>query len=249
MKKKEKDKKSNSLELIIFIICVILIAGFFLIMIGIKGKLGEKNKETNSKEKEEIEHVDLSFAQDILDRIEYPIILHPGNDSFDAMAYYYSNNKILAKNMTMESKVLISVLNTEGDCSGDKCYIKEDEVIKKYNELFGSEVAYNFPKSKYMTLEDGYIVLNKNWKSSSNGFVFTKITDATMTDKELKIYVKVAFQYDTTLFYDYNLTNIIEELSTCTSNDDLDYYDNLYQYVYTFKIEDGNYIFYSVNKK
>lgn len=251
MKKVKREEKKFNYELVIFIICVILIASFFLVMIGMKERLN--NKEKNEKEQETandetIEHVDLDYAQEILDRITYPIILYSGNDSFDAAAYYYSKN-ILVKNMSMESKVLIAVLNTIGECTDESCYLLEDDVIQTYTELFGTQVAYNFPKSKYMKLEDDYIVLNKKWKTNSNGFVFTKITDATQSNTELKIYVKVAFQYDSTLFYDYQLTNIIEEVSTCTSNDDLDYYNNLYQYVYTFKIEDGNYVFYSVTKK
>ena len=52
-------------------------------------------------------------------------------------------------------------------------------------------------------------------KSIAGGI--SKIYDATLSEKELKIYVKVAFQYDSTLFYDSQLTNIIEEISTCTS--------------------------------
>ena len=246
---KEKKANNNTIELIIFIICVVLIAIFFLVMVGINGKLKTNKKSTNKNN--EIEHLELSAAKEILDKIEYPIVLHSGNDSFTAMAYYYSKN-INVEKMSMESKVLISALNTDGDCNdNEKCFLKEDDVKKKYIELFGNKVPYSFPKSKYMSLNNKIITLYKNWKTTSNGFVFTKIIDATESNKELKIYVKVAFQYNSTLFYDYDLTNIIEEVSTCTSNDDLDNYNNLYEYIYTFKKENDNdnYIFYSVKRK
>lgn len=247
MNKKDK-ANSKTIELVVFIICVILVASFFLVMVGIKNKL-EINKKNKKDKNDEIEHLDLSEAKKILDRIEYPIILHSGSDSFTAMSYYYSKN-IKVEKMSMESKVLISILNTEGECNeDDKCYLKEADVKEKYIELFGNKVPYFFPKSKYLSLKNGIIILNKNWNSISNGFVFSKITDATISNNELKIYVKVAFQYDNTLFYDYDLTNIIEELSTCTSNDDLDNYRNLYEYIYSFKKENNNYIFYSVKRK
>ena len=154
----KKKKENNSIEIIVFIICVILIAGFFLVMIGINGREKYKKNEEINKEDEQMEHVDLNFAQEVLDRITYPIVLHTGDDSFNAMAYYYSKN-ILVENMTMESKVLIAVLNTEGECTDKECILNEEDVKVIYNELFGDKVKYTFPKSKYLRLKNGSIIL------------------------------------------------------------------------------------------
>ena len=119
-------------------------------------------------------------------------------------------------------------------------------ILSIFLSEFNTSSATFFPKTNILSL---LYIINCDWKSNSNGTVYFKVNDAYYNDKILKIFVKVAFQYDTTLYYNADLTNVVEELSTCKGNDDLDKYDNLRTYIYTFNIENNNYVLEKVERK
>lgn len=238
-------------ELTIFIICAFVVVAclFYIFFLQYNFDLQKDEPVGLDINSENVFKLDIEEAKVLLDKYKYPSVLSRGNDSFNTMTYYYSKNKILVSEMSDEAKFLIAVQNSLESyyCNDENtiCYLKEELVKDKYEELFDNEYKY-VETSNVTKKEDVFKVSIVN--TYSNGFVYTKITDALYNDTTLRVYVKVAFQYDTSLYYNYDLTNVIEEISTCQNVDDLDKYDNLNTYVYTFDIKDDLYILKSVEK-
>jgi len=69
-----------------------------------------------------------------------------------------------------------------------------------YKKLFGNNFNLDFEKNSYVHRNNDIYVINCSWPTNSNRTVYYKISDAYYNDKVLKIFVKVAFQNDTTLF-------------------------------------------------
>lgn len=249
MKKLNKEKNKGT-ELTIFIICVSIVVFilFFVFYFEYCFEQEKDNDSTLNMDNSKVYTMEVSEAEKLLETYQYPLILANG-DSFNSMTYYYSKDRILISNLSDEAKLLMAVQNsiTSYYCNDENniCHIDEEIVKNKYKELFNEE--YKYVKTNYFVKDETTLVVEP-WNSYSNGYVYTKVTDAIYNETTLRIYVKVAFQYDTVLYYNYDLTSVIEEISTCKSKDDLDNYDNLNSYVYTFDIVNDNYILKSVEK-
>lgn len=240
-------KSQNKTELIIFIICIIavLIAVFYLTFVQ---KDLKKEEQENTVVEEETENFDLEEAKSILNKIEYPIIMDSTNQYNNKLFYYMKSRTI--DDLSDKAKFLIAIKNAIpiADCSDYDCYIEEDKVIDIYTSLFNQ--PYTYINNSYTTKEGNAIRINSNWKENNNGKVYTKIESATTYDEKLEIVVKVAFEYNSTLFQDYELTSVLQTKSKIKSEDDLDKLKDLYEYKFTFKYnkDSESYIYVSTKK-
>lgn len=250
MKKKNSKKTSVSSELAIFIICTFIILCTMYVLFSLDKEF-QSNAITSDTSIVKTENYDIESATKLIDRLEYPKQLAYGNDIFNSRTFYYKHN-LNAKDLSDEARLFIALNNSIDNlnCTNGICVIEENELIDNYYKIF--DIEYKFVSNKYISKnKNNLITYDTNFKSSTNGVVFKKVVNAEIQDdSKLLVYVKVAFQYNSTLFYNYDLTDIIEELSTCTSDDDLDNYEDLNQYVFEFKIDkNNNYIFQGVKRK
>lgn len=240
-------KSQNKTELIIFIICIIaiLIAIFYLTFI--QKDLKKEVVETTVTE-EQTNNFDLEEAKTILDKIEYPIIMETANQYNNKLFYYIKNRTI--DDISDKAKFLIAIKNAIpiADCSDFDCFIEEDKVIDIYTSLFNQ--PYTYINNDYTTKEGTAIKINSNWKDINNGKVYTKIESASTQNKKLEIVVKVAFEYNSTLFQDYELTTILQTKSKIKSEKDLDKLKDLYKYKFTFIYNEDteSYVYVSTKK-
>lgn len=252
-----KKSKNKGTELTIFIICAFLVVFglFFIFLFDFNIKL---DREANDKSTVNIDsssnlsQMNTNDALDLLYLYEYPSVL-TNNDTFLAKSFYYKKDKLYMEELSDESKILMTANNLYKsylcDNKNPDCYVKELDFLNMYKKLFGNNSNFNYVETNYVKRNNDVYIINCDWKSNSNGTVYFKVNDAYYNDKILKIFVKVAFQHDTTLYYNADLTNVVEELSTCKGNDDLDKYDNLRTYIYTFNIENNNYVLEKVERK
>lgn len=240
-------KSQNKTELIIFIICIIaiLIAIFYLTFI--QKDLKKEVVETTVTE-EQTNNFDLEEAKTILDKIEYPIIMETTNQYNNKLFYYIKNRTI--DDISDKAKFLIAIKNAIpiADCSDFDCFIEEDKVIDIYTSLFNQ--PYTYINNDYTTKEGNAIKINSNWKDINNGKVYTEIESASAQNKKLEIVVKVAFEYNSTLFQDYELTTILQTKSKIKSEKDLDKLKDLYKYKFTFIYNEDteSYVYVSTKK-
>lgn len=240
-------KSQNKTELIIFIICIIaiLIAIFYLTFI--QKDLKKEVVETTVTE-EQTNNFDLEEAKTILDKIEYPIIMETTNQYNNKLFYYIKNRTI--DDISDKAKFLIAIKNAIpiADCSDFDCFIEEDKVIDIYTSIFNQ--PYTYINNDYTTKEGTAIKINSNWKDINNGKVYTKIESASTHNKKLEIVVKVAFEYNSTLFQDYELTTILQTKSKIKSEKDLDKLKDLYKYKFTFTYNEDteSYVYVSTKK-
>lgn len=254
---KVNNKKTKATELTIFIICAVLVVFglFFIFLFDFNFNLNkdmENDNKIDINNTSNLKQMSTEDALNILSLYEYPLVL-ANNDTFISNSFYYSKNKILIEDLSRDSKILMTANNLYKsylcDNNNLECHIKEVDFLNMYKKLFGKNADFEFEANSYVKRENDIYIINCNWNSNSNGIVYSKIDDAYYNDKVLKIFVKVAFQYDTTLYYNPELTNVVEELSTCKGNDDLDKYDDLRIYIYTFNIEDDNYVLEKIERK
>ena len=165
-------------------------------------------------------------------------------------------NKTLVSNIDSNIK-LTTILNMGNNYN--KKYI-EDE----YKKLFGEDVNINKTTGTCPKIVYNNNVSKVNCICSNKEKIVTKFIKSIKSDTEVKLYYKVAF-YSSKRYLgkklkifskNSDLTEIIDSRVLSNSVKELDYkkylddnYNNFYTYIYTFKLKDNNYYFYSINKE
>lgn len=248
----EQKKKSPIGIIILMVVLMIgcLVGGYFLNESGIFNK---DKKDTEEKDKKD-EKEPVVIEYDVTDEKVAKLIDHLTAGGFECQVLTtYANDK----------KVSVS------DIAADRAYrIAESEIFNSSNESYTLEEISNIVK-KYLGKDYKFNPVDQMgrkqcyqyyYDASSKKFIKQetacggtcgprtsyKLIKAVDTDGTLVLNVKVVFaKYDTgtgfDFFSDYAATNGIG-----TASDDLNtLFDKGSDYVFTFKLEDGNYVFVS----
>ncbi len=251
-REREKRKEGGTWVTVVIIVCLLVVFALFYAFLFDKYLNVKKTDDEiiDFKENNNIKKYDFLEARKLISKVSYPLAM---NDEFpfNNLIYYYRNDKITVDDLSDEEKLLI-VIQAEiknADCGQDSCFISKDIVNTIYKNLFGKNEEIKEIDNSYITIANNYYEIDKSFIKTTSGNVFINVFDALYNDKELKIYTKVAFEFNGNLYRDSALNKLIEEKTTCKEDGDLEKYDNLITYVYTFKREDNNFIFEKIEKR
>jgi len=251
-REREKRKEGGTWVTVVIIICLLGVFALFYAFLFDKylGVEKDDDKVIDFKENNNIKRFDFSEARKLISDISYPLAI---NDEFpfNNLVYYYLKDNITIDDLSDEEKFLI-VIQTKfknADCGQDSCFISKDIVNTTYKNLFGKNGDMKEINNSYITIDNGYYEIDKSFIKTTPGNIFINVFDALYNDEELKIYTKVAFEFNGSLYRDAALNKLIEEKTTCKEDSDLEKYDALTTYVYTFKIEDNNFVFERIEKR
>ena len=197
------------------------------------------------------------------------------DDNDEKFGILYKNDKLLIKDLPAEIRMGYVVdnfdLETEAEYGGVNDYgvvkyiINNDKFKQKYFQLMGKDVNYEPVVYDYIcpspTIENGNIIFyhggcGGTWEPPLYK-IFKKYTRAEKNNNEVYLYEKIAFvninlvddssEFD--IYSDIEHTNLIAN-SVKNENEIFSskYINKFSEYKYTFKLEDGNYIFHSVEK-
>lgn len=213
---------------------------------------------------------------EFFNRTEFDYTLFDNID--DKFGILYKKDKLLIKDLPAEIRMSYVVesfdLKTEAEFEGindygvSKYIINEDKFKQRYFKLLGNDVNYEPVEYSYMcpgvSIENGNIITSVDGCGGTWGphyEIYKKYTKAEKNNNEIYLYEKIAFVNIKFVDYsnDYDVSfdiysdikhskpianNVINEKEIFSSK----YIDKFSEYKYTFKLEDGNYIFYSVEK-
>lgn len=209
-------------------------------------------EEVDPENKKVVELMSLVQGKDQLVKHNYkPEYL----DSF----YYKTTNSVKIKNLDNDTLLKMLWINLKD--SKDKTDIEDgftvstDTFKTMYKKLFGDSIEYSKNttsttanaclKVNYNTKNDNYEFYN-NCRESSKTEIIPVITKAVRSDKEMRIYQKVAVVNNNNLYKDLDLRTRITNKFT---EDRIKEYP-LNTYIFTFKVNSkGEYYFYKVEQQ
>lgn len=237
--------------------------------------IDENNNSENSNNKDENVIKNLNMDSDLVDiivnklnyfsRIEFN---HSEmGSSGGRFGLLYKKDKLLIKDLPAEIRMdyVVESFDLENDAKFDginKYTIDKDKFKNKYIELMGRNVnieLVNYDwKCPGATIDDNNIIIlmacGETWGPAYQ--IYKKYTKAEKNTDEIYLYEKISI-VDQNSFDESNkvdvysdlehnklVANNVEETEIFSSK----YIDKFSEYKYTFKLEDGNYIFYSVEK-
>lgn len=183
----------------------------------------------------------------------------------------YRNNKLLAKDLSTKIKLDLAARNIEREQYTpieNSCIksVSENIFIQKYHDIFGKSSTYQWVDNSeqpypfiYSHKKDNR-VYTKSCGGDSMGpghLIITELSYAEKMDDELYIYELMAVisskenEEKAKVYNDLDEKNLItSDLFSVVNSQELfgKYANKLSEYKYTFKLEDGNYYFYSVEK-
>lgn len=193
--------------------------------------------------------------------------LYPGSSSNKKFGILYKQDKLLAENLPIDVKTYLVSANLYSEkrdtIGGYECEyrISNEEFKDQYYKLFGKGTTYEIVEFNFslpiLWFQDGEIIIGACGGDTRGPgyFIYRKFVKAEKTDGELYLYEKVAFAdetdevFDENVFYsDVEYTNKIIEGVSEEEIFSSKYIDKLPEYKYTFKLEDGNYYFESVER-
>lgn len=235
------------------------------------------NDENNSSIKEEIKVEDLNINSDLINMIIKKIsyfntieFTHSEmGKSGNLFGILYKKDKLLIKDLPADIRMdyVISSFDLENEAEFDgvnKYTIYNDKFKEKYIELMGKNVnlelvSYDW-KCPNPTFEDDNIIImmgcGGTWGPAYQ--IYKKYIRAEKVNNEIYLYEKIAV-VDQNSLDEFNKLDVYSDLehNNLVANNveetekeifSSKYIDKYLEYKYTFKLEDGNYIFYSIEK-
>lgn len=283
---KEKNRSGEIALIVILLIIVLGLVGYII--------YDKKNNkcQTVEKENKKAETINLDVtSSEVVNLYSKLDVLNSDTyvNSPDYFAYLYRKDTLKPEKLPDDVIVLIGLDNALSKC-GDNCYkemdngsavisISKDEVASEIKRIFG-DIEYkdtNIPKINCSI--GGYTFSNDTYNTTAYGCgneslnnISTRIVKAEKTDKEINIYVKVAFTImnvknggsscvewnemdcveNVAVYGDYNKRYLIEKTSENVFYDSDKlfelYSDKLSIFKYTFTKENNNYYFTDLNK-
>lgn len=181
----------------------------------------------------------------------------------------YKKDILYAADLDDKIKMFLTVNNSdykengtfiEYSCNGSSYQISEETLEKTFKQIFGKKeqyktVEYNIWAPFLKRVEDNLIIDECGDDIIGPSYwVYSKVTRATTKKDELYLYELVGLvdetrDYGTWPFPLYNDVNRSKLLGNTTENEIFTKYeDSLSEYKYTYKLEDGNYYFYKVER-
>ena len=272
----------------------ILIVGLLVIIIGLSGfiimdKTMNKKQKKDAPKQEEVKEENLDVtSQEVMQLLNNINLLAKNNHSDVYYGYLYKNDSLKVSAMDDDLIVAIGVYHEHLKCTAswdEKCIkttsnnpagevtISAENVKKVINNIFGN-INYVDTDIKSISCSGGY-KFNKNdnyvgtapacgYAGDSYDFLETKIAKAIKKDKNLDIYVKVAFgHYDFNesetgnnsiyhIYSDFKKENEIYKAKEGIYDFEevlLNYSDKLPVYKIHFEKENDNYLFKEVQKQ
>lgn len=239
----DKRGLKTSLVVSIVVMCVLCIYLVFYIV----SSYGNSTNKTDDSIIENGNSVDLLFIQRVIDSFN--------NNCIDMKPFYESNTLMSNVDSNIKLTTVINLINNYDSKSIESTYktvFNENIVLDK--------VSGTCPKIDY---KNGSI--NKvDCTCNTDSGVVHKFIKSVKTNNEVKLYYKLAF-YTTNKYLgkttkilskDADGLEILDSRVIKEKTDELDYQkylddnsNDFYTYIYTFKLNDSNYYFYSIEKE
>ena len=239
------DKRGLKTSLVVSIIVTSILVIYLMLYII---NLYNDTNDTNKKVVENSNSIDILSLERIVDAF---------NSNCTDMKNFY-NHKTLVTDIDYNIK-LTTILNINNN------NYNKDYIEKEYNKIFNENININnrlgtCPKIEYYNNQ--IIKLACNCKTKSG--VVTKFIKSIKTDKEVKLYYKIAFyssrrylgNESRILSKDSELKEIIDSRVINEDIKEINYkkylndnYNEFYTYIYTFKLNGDNYYFYGISKE
>lgn len=257
----ENKKKKSSIGLVflmIFLLIIGLIGGYFLGKSGIissdkKNNASENksSKSNTSKESEEkVEDLDInsSIVTNLFDSITH------ANRKYCDFYELFKDKKMTANDLTNEDKALVMVYNLfkKYDSIEGKTFTKA-EVENVYKQIFGKDVTFEHatyktcPGLEYDATKEIYTVGPAACGGTCGPHTNGKVISATKTGDIIQLNVGVVFFENETWYADYKHTKSLNVQYDGNGNPNIDY-SNVSSYKVIFKFEAGNYVFVSAEE-
>ena len=245
---------------------ILLIAAFIFIGLGVLIQYNVINLGDTHYEEQNLDDEDIVLEEELNvddEQVIELLTLIKGKDNLERHkylaeyldSYYYKvtdeisidkiDNDNLLKILWFNLKDSSKKTDIEGGFT-----VSVDEFKKKFESIFGSKLEFSKNttstsadaclKVNYNTSNDNYEFYN-TCKSDSSIEIIPRVIKVVKVDDELKIYEKVAFYNNKTLYSDIDLRNVVVK---DYDDEDIDKYLSSFDtYVYTFELDDNNYYF------
>lgn len=270
MKEKKKKSKIWIFFIIIIVLLVILFGGYMVYDKVINNQSNKKEENTTTEKKKEQEmkedlNVDSKEVQDLIDGIKVSDI------STDLTGYYYLQDRITRDTLDNQIKLIVGLQKSYNQDESITA-ISKTQMTTNIQSVFGKDMTYqdeNIDAACYGTAAN-YNSQKQTYELVGGcGGVFipyyhSKVVSATRTEDSIIIDEKAIYADFNTdswdgesevpmeLYTPDQKTRIIETTDAAYSGHEDEfidqYQDQLPTYRYTFKLEDGNYYFDSVEK-